>query len=375
MHDDDYFKNTDAHSSNHGNVEPLLPRTSKDSRVNLSKSQALPYKLPLRPLELHTPPGTAPLPHKFSKKTPLTDKSPSSWFSPPRQKDLNLPVKKSHSKERGLSSAIPTESHTSLNASMEVLLDTTSQRNVKACLYPPGVNVKYSSIDSVVTGSTMSSLESLRSSMSDGSKSTASTESAVSSYRSSSMGSDSSLISRPFLNLSAPHRSLIQSAKLQILSPISDKSQEPSLETGGLSQKNSPQDLLDLPCTTPRNIQKVLTRPRNIPDDFRNVHHILPGPPRDNLPGSDSGISIEYGQHHVITKKDDLPFGDLPFDMPKLRRRLAQANKSKTSLSSSNSSISSGATSEPNPRFSLPPALPTNPTISKLQVFIIKFLV
>ena len=68
MHDDDYFKNTDHHAANPGNVEPKLPTLSScykknnDGKSNLSKSQALPARLPLRPLELHTPPGTAPLP-------------------------------------------------------------------------------------------------------------------------------------------------------------------------------------------------------------------------------------------------------------------------------------------------------------------------
>ncbi|XP_047489226.1 uncharacterized protein LOC125039402 isoform X1 [Penaeus chinensis] len=365
MHSDDYFKEVKKQKKN-----AKKEKSDWKERSELSKSQAIPRKLPSKPLELRSPPGTAPLPIKFCKRTPIADKSPSSWFSPPRQKDLNLPIKKSSSKEHlGLSrNTPPCESHTSLNASMEVLLDSSSQRDIKSCFVSPRVSVKYSSIESVVTGSTMSSLESLRSSMSDGSKSTASNESAVSSYKSSSLGSDSSLMSRPFLNLCAPHRSLIQSAKFQILSPISDKSQEPSSENGGLSQKSSPQDLAEFNSALAR--QKTPLQPRNIQEDFRNFHHILPGPPREgDVQGSDSGISIEYGLHK--SKKEDVPFSDLPFDMPKLRRRLAAAKVGKTSLSSSNSSISSsGATSDGNPRFSLPPNFqPTvNPAISRLQL-------
>ncbi|XP_064085813.1 uncharacterized protein LOC135200965 isoform X1 [Macrobrachium nipponense] len=365
MHSDDYFKKTEKDRKNAKNR-----RTELKNRAELSKSQAIPVKLPLRPLELRSPPGTAPLPIKFCKKTPVAEKSPSSWFSPPRQKDLKLPIKKSLSKELlGLSrNTPPCQSNISLNASMEVLLDSSSQRDIKSCFIPPGVNVKYSSIESVVTGSTMSSLESLRSSMSDGNKSTASNESAVSSYKSSSLGSDSSLLSRPFLNLCAPHRSLIQSAKFQILSPISDKSQEPSSEMGGASQKTSPQDLAELNSVMAR--QKTPLQPRNIQEDFRNFHHILPGPPQEgDVQGSDSGISIEYGLHK--SRKEDAPFSDLPFDMPKLRRRLAAAKVGKTSLSSSNSSISSsGATSEGNPRLSLPPNFQPNmnPAVSRLQI-------
>nr|XP_045592827.1 uncharacterized protein LOC123754447 [Procambarus clarkii] len=365
MQSDDYFKESQKEKKSSKKKNKKLKE-----RAELSKSQAIPARLPLRPLELRSPPGTAPLPIKFCKRTPIADKSPSSWFSPPRQKDLNLPIKKSLSKELlGLSrNTPPCESHTSLNASMEVLLDSSSQRDIKSCFMPPGVNVKYSSIESVVTGSTMSSLESLRSSMSDGSKSTASNESAMSSYKSSSLGSDSSLLSRPALNLSAPHRSLIQSAKFQILSPISDKSQEPSSEYGCLSQKTSPQDLAELHSAMSR--QKTPLQPRNIQEDFRNFHHILPGPPREgDVQGSDSGISIEYGLH--MSRKHEAPYSDLPFDMPKLRRRLAAAKIGKTSLSSSNSSISSsGATSEGNPRLSLPPNFqPTvNPAVSRLQI-------
>ena len=47
----------------------------------------------MKPLQLKSPPGTAPLPVKFMKKTPLSDRSPSSWFEPPRQMDLVVPKK------------------------------------------------------------------------------------------------------------------------------------------------------------------------------------------------------------------------------------------------------------------------------------------
>lgn len=335
----------------------------------LSKSQLLPLKNYLQPLKLQSPPGTAPLPVKFSKKTP--DKSPSSWFSPVRQKDMRLPIKKSFTSESDIGTKRGISRTSSLNDSMVVLLDTGSQRDLKGCMIPPSVNVKFSSTDSVVTSSALSSMESLRSSMSEGNKSNISNESAIGSFRGSSLGSDSSLVVRP-LNLSAPHRSLIQSAKFQILSPISDKSQEPSLETGGgLSQKASPQDFFAcLGAKTPIAPQT----PRNIPEDFRNVHHILPGPPlSEGNPGSDSGISIEYKLNPKKSHNFETPFHDLPFDMPKLRRRLAA--KPKPSLSSSNSSISSSATgSDAVARRSLPTCAtitinqPQNPTIIKLQV-------
>ncbi|XP_050733568.1 uncharacterized protein LOC127007073 isoform X2 [Eriocheir sinensis] len=344
---DDYFAHTEKKT-------PRKKKSRHRETPELSKSQAIPARAPPRPSHLRSPPGTAPLPLKFSKKPGGADKSPSSWFSPPRQKDLSLPIKRSHSKElTGLGTAAPpSQSHASLNASMEVLLDTSSQRELKGCLLPPPGR-QFCSVESVV-----SSLESLRSSASEGS-------SAPSSYKSSSLGSDSSLLSRPALNLSAPHRSLIQSAKFQILSPISDKSQEPSSETGGGSQKASPQDLADMRLRAPPLRPSLRPQLRH---DFRNCHHPLPGPGGEgDVQGSDSGISIEYGHHHGGSVQG-VPYGDLPFDMPKLRRRLAAAaargGGGKTSLSSSTSSISSGANSEAPHQ---PPTRLTHPSISRLQ--------
>ncbi|XP_063875433.1 uncharacterized protein LOC135108404 isoform X2 [Scylla paramamosain] len=345
---DDYFTHTEKKT-------PRKKKSRSREKPELSKSQAIPARPPPRPVHLRSPPGTAPLPLKFSKKPSGNDKSPSSWFSPPRQKDLSLPIKKSLSKElTGLGTAAPpSQSRASLNASMEVLLDASSQRELKGCLLPPPGR-QFCSVESVV-----SSLESLRSSASEGS-------SAPSSYK-SSLGSDSSLLSRPALNLSAPHRSLIQSAKFQILSPISDKSQEPSSETGGGSQKASPQDLVDMRLRAPP--LRPALRP-HLRHDFRNCHHPLPGPGGEgDVQGSDSGISIEYGHHHRGGGGPEVPYGDLPFDMPKLRRRLAAAaargGGGKTSLSSSTSSLSSGANSEA-PH--MPPSRITHPSISRLQV-------
>lgn len=316
----------------------------------VSRSQALP-RAPPRILELRSPPGTAPLPIKFSKRTPVAETSPSSWFAPPRQKDLNLPVKRSVSREGmglGLArGALPCQSRASLDVSMEVLLDPSSQRDLKV---GPGGG---GSMESVVTGSTVSSLESLRSSTSDASKT---------SYRSSS---DSSL-TRPALNLSAPHRSLIQSAKFQILSPISDKSQEPSSDQGCCPSPAGPPEVSSSNLAPPCSQHRTPTQPRDIREDFRNFHHVLPGPPRpDSVQGSDSGISIEYAR--VSSRRPDPPYADLPFDMPKLRRRLAAA-AAKTSLSSSTSSISSSGPSDP-PRHQPSLLHPTlNPIVSRLQV-------
>lgn len=213
-----------------------IPISKKHSLRDVERSEGL---AKLKPLELHTPPGTAPLPVKFIKKTPLSDRSPSSWFSPPRQKDLSLPVKRSSQSRSSSSDASTSErstskvrcktksgssncetansalhdmcltadgSQNSLNSSMEVLVDTVSQSGLSL---PTQVNVKTSSfsLDSMVSGG--SSLESLKSSMSEGCKSVA--EGSVSGsggWR--NMGSNTSLPLRPSLLLPASHRSLKQ---------------------------------------------------------------------------------------------------------------------------------------------------------------------
>ena len=167
-----------------------------------------------------------------------------------------------------------------------------------------------------------------------------------------------------------------QNAKFQILSPISDKSQEPSSSdtggpivlgcglVGGGSQLPSPQELL----------QQTPIQLRNIPEDFRNVHHMSPGPPAHSssvavqktgsakLLESDSGISIEYAatQHRSsMSPSCHSVLKDLPFDMPKLRRRLAAA---RSCPSTSNSSLSSSREQCHNVSH---PTL--NPAISRVQ--------
>lgn len=133
---------------------------------------------------------------------------------------------------------------------------------------------------------------------------------------------------------------------------------------GGGSQLASPQEIL----------QQTPVQPRNIPDDFRNVHHILPGPPstsstknktsRKKLqPESDSGISIEYAatqNRSSASHTSHSVLKDLPFDMPKLRRRLAAA---RSCPSTSNSSLTSSG--ERSHNVSSHAAL--NPAISRVQ--------
>lgn len=78
MQSDDYFKETEKEKKSSKKKKSKLKE-----RAELSKSQAIPAKLPLRPLDLRSPPGTAPLPIKFcKKKLPLQIKVPPVGLVP-----------------------------------------------------------------------------------------------------------------------------------------------------------------------------------------------------------------------------------------------------------------------------------------------------
>lgn len=375
-----------------GNAKTVIRYKDSSSRASLSHIQ--PRRKDLQKLNIQSPPGSDPLPLKFSKKTPIKDTGPSSWFTPLVSKDAKeMANKKTHKILSNAAKNNSTDSSSSLNDSLAVLLDSGSQRHLdEEVICPPCT--KYSSVDSVATSSALSSLESLRSSMSDGNKSTVSNESAFSSCK-GSICSGSPRVNKPFLNLNQPHRSLIHSAKFQILSPISDKSQEPSLDffSTGVSPK-TPHDGSGDTIQSDSHSKKMQSQiTKNILEDFRNVHHIIPDSIKkaeSQKTESDSGISTDDRNNYITsnTKKCDNnklsqnlqgSLCDLPFDMPKLRRKLAVANANNMS-SSSSSSLSSGfPCPDPNARLSLPmnalvpssSGSPIHPVISKLQVSIL----
>lgn len=181
---------------------------------------------------------------------------------------------------------------------------------------------KYSSTESMTTSSSGGSMESIRSSTSEGNRSTTSSES----HHSSSLSSHES-DNGDNLTYSTPQTSgfLNHSNKLHILSPISDKSsQEPISETSdnnrnNNSQKCSPEET----ATTPENTKSKRRMPQN-----KNLLNIGCHTGDPEIQGSDSGISI----HSREGVKSRFSFGaelsapgqdgsELPFDMPKLRRR------------------------------------------------------
>lgn len=165
-----------------------------------------------------------------------------------------------------------------------------------------------------------------------------------------------------------PRPRLGQRVKLHLLSPISDRSQEPTSEAScsdnnrnNNSQKNSPGDEIDLKPPASAAMTLLLSTaavsvasmtstvtgvaplaetelqllgdatkdtsssssaPRRRRAQNRNLLCLsLQASSEAEIQGSDSGISVES---HEKPKVDE-DFGDLPFDMPKLRRKLSVA--------------------------------------------------
>ncbi|KAM3965407.1 SH2 domain-containing adapter heavyweight [Aphomia sociella] len=213
---------------------------------------------------------------------------------------------------------------------------------------------KYSSTESMATSSSGGSMESLRSSNSEGDRSSSSSESRHSSSL-SSHSSDSGNV--PFTK--THHMQLSgfghHPTKLHILSPISDKSsQEPASETSdnnknNNSQKVSPEDG-ETGNTTIQTTVEIVAKPKRRALQNRNLlnltfRHSTSGDAE--IQGSDSGISIhsregvdsrntfinfKSNNTEEIRKDDDVDLSDLPFDMPKLRRRRAEAEADLRSL-------------------------------------------
>ncbi|KAL1139691.1 hypothetical protein AAG570_006669 [Ranatra chinensis] len=162
----------------------------------------------------------------------------------------------------------------------------------------------------MATSSSGGSLESIRSSTSEGNRSTSSCESrrstSLSSHSSDSAGSGGGGGG----GIGGYHQGLgariLHQAQLHILSPISDKSsQEPGSETSENNKNNNSE--------------------RGSPEDIREAHQ-----------GSDSGISIESR----VGKTNQVDLADLPFDMPKLRRRRNMAEDADSVQDTSGSATS-----------------------------------
>jgi hypothetical protein len=207
---------------------------------------------------------------------------------------------------------------------------------------------RFSSTESMTTSSSGGSLESIRSSTSEGNRSTTSTDSRHSSSL-SSHSSDSAVGNGSYfsINFQLGNKFLNQN-KIHVLSPISDKSfQEPGSEgsevnrnSNNNSQKVSPDQ--DSKTASPDGQQS--SRPKRRTPQNKNVSNLsIPFAPARDVEAhqcSDSGISIESRSDTTkLNQVADLT--ELPFDMPKLRRRRLQQMQ----LTQSTQDTSSSATS------------------------------
>ncbi|KAF4526551.1 hypothetical protein B566_EDAN009122 [Ephemera danica] len=285
-----------------------------------------------------SPPSTAPLPAKFHNNVAMNSIQSAPNLpagSPARLKDLRLPVKSLRGRADGKIREIK-------GRPTSVVLSGSSNT---------GQRPKYSSTESMATSSSsMSSLESLRSSTSEGNRSSSSSGSRRSDSL-SSHSSDSGGDIRRIMPVTRCAPLGLLSNKLHILSPISDKSQEPVSETSDNNRNNNSQRAS--PEEAPSGGQAAAS-PTTVPDselpwdapklrrrqlqnkNLINLQLQGSGGEAETLQGSDSGISIESQGRHLA---------DLPFDMPKLRRRLAAAASSGGGPRDTSSSATSVASS------------------------------
>ncbi|XP_030746263.1 uncharacterized protein LOC115875056 isoform X2 [Sitophilus oryzae] len=313
-----------------------------------------------------SPPSTAPLPSKFPGKELMMNslRSAPNLPSNSRTKDLNLPVK-------SLRARNPTTSSESLQTRQGTAFDiefgsrSNSNKLISEFKDRPGnsrdrpgelegifeiksrpknnllsgskrtkdgvirrIRHKYSSTESMTTSSSGGSMESIKSSTSEGNRSTSSSSSRQSPSLSSHSSDSGS--TRPMNYATAQSNFLTQqpSNKLHILSPISDKSsQEPISETSDNNKNNNSQKCspeTEAVATENKTSKKRFPQNKNLLS--LNFHE------RPEIQGSDSGISIQsregINKSRIGFLATDLSappsqqdFSDLPFDMPKLRRR------------------------------------------------------
>ncbi|XP_055629142.1 uncharacterized protein LOC129770376 [Toxorhynchites rutilus septentrionalis] len=339
-------------------LEKLQIDKQLDNITNANSTSS--SQLPLRGYT-PSPPSTAPLPMKFPEKherffinsIKSAPNLPSSNVAQhPRLKDLRLDIQAIRSNEVPPSGSCDG----SMNNSSYNSPKNSDRPRSTLCLEPERVlelkrshrNHKqrgrdFSSTESMATSSSGGSMESLKSSTSEGNRSTSSSDSRHSSSLSSHSSDSGPTIAFP---LRVP---MVVHNKLNILSPISDKSsQEPGSETSDInrnsSQKQSPEDTIGGTIGKKENDENEavkLTGPKRRSAPNKALLFIT-GP---EIQGSDSGISLHsredvksrsnfmnlgiqrasLGLEKSDTNRQALPqdLNDLPFDMPKLRRRRA----------------------------------------------------
>lgn len=346
-----------------------LSQNLQDMHLPLDETSGPSGVLPLRGYT-PSPPSTAPLPTKFHGKESVMNSirsAPNLPHPKGRLKELHLPIKSLRGRsptsssggsafdiEFGNSQEIISDFKRRVRQSkepsprdlvMEIKDRPRKDLLVLKCKKETNEHIlefkgrrrrhKYSSTESMTTSSSGGSMESIKSSTSEGNRSTTSSESrhssSLSSHSSDSVGSSAF----PTLQTSIL---LAHSNKLHILSPISDKSsQEPISETSDNNRNNNSQKCSPEEAATPENVKIKRRLPQN-----RNLLNLGFHQGDKEIQGSDSGISIQSREgiksrlgltSAELSAPSHQDFSDLPFDMPKLRRRRMVAQDACTSSS------------------------------------------
>ncbi|XP_050313545.1 serine-rich adhesin for platelets [Anthonomus grandis grandis] len=313
-----------------------------------------------------SPPSTAPLPSKFPGKELMMNsiRSAPNLPSKTHAKELNLPNKSLKSRSSASSSgslqirhgsAFDIEFGSSSNINplisefkgrpgnsreqtgeMGRFSEIKSRPKPNLLMVPKDsvirrIRHKYSSTESMTTSSSGGSMESIKSSTSEGNRSTSSS----SSRQSASLSSHSSDSGSNRPKYYAPPQNFLSqqaSNKLHILSPISDKSsQEPISETSDNNKNNNSQKCSPDAQNEATTSAEVKTTKKRFPQN-KNLLSLNFHQDRPEIQGSDSGISIQsreginksrytLGAADLLGPASHHDFSDLPFDMPKLRRR------------------------------------------------------
>ncbi|GAB0088612.1 uncharacterized protein DMENIID0001_030690 [Sergentomyia squamirostris] len=335
-----------------------LMEKSLDNMANANETSTT-GQLPLRGYT-PSPPSTAPLPVKFPGKHERflmnsIKSAPNLPSTNPlknaRHKDLRLPLQslRPHappaSSEGSIGDTGSYNSPRNMDRPRSVVLESGRVLELKRSHHGQRQRHKgnFSSTESMATSSSGGSMESIRSSTSEGNRSTSSSESRHSTSLSSHSSDSGPGGGNP---LRVP---IVIHSKLHILSPISDKSsQEPGSETSDInnrnnnSQKASPDDGTKQNQNEDFNTDNAAGKMKRRPPQNKTLLLIT----GDEIQGSDSGISLHSRDgaksrisafqpltvnkfNPTMEKVDNnvAPVGlpqdltDLPFDMPKLRRR------------------------------------------------------
>ncbi|BES94816.1 SH2 [Nesidiocoris tenuis] len=291
------------------------PRSLEGIEEKLTRGM-LDIDIGIKPYLNTSPPPSTSLPTKYHSSFCVASSSRSPDVRI-RSKDLKLPIKSSKPRAKScFLGKFDCLSHLPDSTSQGRRSKKTRGKEVLEIKSRPRRGTKYSSSESMATSSSGGSLESLKSSTSEGNRSTSSCES----RHSSSLSSHSSETAPPaapvFLSNmpSSLSARVFQLNKLNVLSPISDKSsQEPCSEASENNKNNNSEKASPDEAVTPGSeTQKKRRTPQN-----RNVFRGSLNVELETHNGSDSGISVLSR----VGPPEQLEFNDLPFDMPKLRRR------------------------------------------------------